>query len=97
MAGLGLYVHWPFCKAKCPYCDFNSHVVAAVDHQRWADLLRRELDHMAKLSNQDGAPLGSIFFGGGTPSLMAPETMAAVINHARDIFTFDADIEITGS
>lgn len=95
MAGLGLYVHWPFCKAKCPYCDFNSHVVAAVDHQRWADLLRRELDHMATLSGQDGGSLGSIFFGGGTPSLMAPETMAAVVNHAKDIFAFDANIEIT--
>ncbi|MCE2517803.1 MAG: coproporphyrinogen III oxidase [Alphaproteobacteria bacterium] len=90
-----LYVHWPFCKAKCPYCDFNSHVSTSVDHPRWADQLKRELDHMAALSERRGQVLSSIFFGGGTPSLMAPETMASVINHAAEVFHFAPDIEIT--
>ncbi len=98
---LALYVHWPFCKAKCPYCDFNSHVTDSVDHKHWATNLKRELDHMAAKSGREGSRLNSIFFGGGTPSLMAPETMAAVIAHARDLFQCgdgggsDDNIEIT--
>lgn len=94
-SALALYVHWPFCKAKCPYCDFNSHVVDTVDHPKWSSALRRELDHMAGLSKRNEARLNSIFFGGGTPSLMAPQTMADVIDHARDVFAFTPDIEIT--
>ncbi len=91
--GFGLYVHWPFCQSKCPYCDFNSHVAGAVDHERWAKALRRELDHVA---DQIGKrPLTSIFFGGGTPSLMAPATIETLIDRAVDRFGQVADIEIT--
>jgi hypothetical protein len=70
--GFGLYVHWPFCRSKCPYCDFNSHVRAAVDHGRWRRALLRELEHYGAATK--GRRLTSIFFGGGTPSLMEPET-----------------------
>ena len=94
-AATALYVHWPFCKAKCPYCDFNSHVSDQVDHPRWADHLKRELDHMADLSGKSGKTLNSIFFGGGTPSLMAPSTMASVLDHAATVFDLAPDIEIT--
>lgn len=91
--GFALYVHWPFCRAKCPYCDFNSHVRAEVDHARWARALTAELDHMAALT--PGRELRSIFFGGGTPSLMAPATVAAVIDRAAARWSFAPDIEIT--
>jgi len=86
-------VHWPFCLSKCPYCDFNSHVRAAVDHARWRTALLRELDHYA--AETAGRPLTSIFFGGGTPSLMEPMTVAAVIERAQAHWPFAADIEIT--
>ncbi len=89
----GLYVHWPFCLKKCPYCDFNSHVREAVDHDVWARALVRELEHVA--ARTDRAQLTSIFFGGGTPSLMQPETVAAVIDRAEQLFGFVDDIEIT--
>ncbi|MFM9843041.1 MAG: radical SAM family heme chaperone HemW [Dongiaceae bacterium] len=91
--GFGLYVHWPFCRSKCPYCDFNSHVRAAVDHGRWRRALLRELEHYGEATR--GRRLTSIFFGGGTPSLMEPETVAAVIEQARGIWQADAGIEIT--
>ncbi len=81
--GFGLYVHWPFCLSKCPYCDFNSHVRAAVDHTRWRAALLRELEHYA--ADTAGRQLTSIFFGGGTPSLMEPATVAAVIERAGSI------------
>jgi oxygen-independent coproporphyrinogen-3 oxidase len=92
-AGFGIYVHWPFCRAKCPYCDFNSHVSAEVDHARWARALLVEIDRHA-----DGIgprTLRSIFFGGGTPSLMAPETVAAVIERAIARFAPAPDLEVT--
>jgi oxygen-independent coproporphyrinogen-3 oxidase len=92
-AGFALYVHWPFCKAKCPYCDFNSHVRAGVDHARWARALVAELDHFAALTLR--RRLGSIFFGGGTPSLMDPATVAAVIERAAARWPLADDIEIT--
>ena len=90
--GFGIYVHWPFCRAKCPYCDFNSHVSAEVDHARWAQALRAEIDRHA----DDLGPrtLRSIFFGGGTPSLMAPQTVAAVIERATARFAPAPDLEI---
>jgi putative oxygen-independent coproporphyrinogen III oxidase len=91
--GFGLYVHWPFCLSKCPYCDFNSHVGGEIDHARWQLALLSELDHFA---DEIGTrPLTSIFFGGGTPSLMAPATAAAVIEHAEERFGLDPEIEIT--
>ncbi len=92
-AGFGLYVHWPFCRSKCPYCDFNSHVEGSVDHQRWARCLMAELDHVADGTGR--RPLNSIFFGGGTPSLMAPATAAALIERAVDRFGAEPELEIT--
>ena len=77
---LALYIHWPFCVSKCPYCDFNSHVRASVDQAQWRDALLADLAHEAGLL--PGRRLGSIFFGGGTPSLMPPATVAALIDAA---------------
>jgi putative oxygen-independent coproporphyrinogen III oxidase len=91
--GFGIYVHWPFCRAKCPYCDFNSHVSAEVDHARWARALLTEIDRHADESGP--RTLRSIFFGGGTPSLMAPKTVAAVIERATARFAQAPDLEIT--
>ena len=90
---LALYIHWPFCKSKCPYCDFNSHVRAGIDEARWRAALLRELDHGATQTR--GRELGSIFFGGGTPSLMAPSTVAALLERAAAHWPFAPDIEIT--
>ncbi|MDP9163603.1 MAG: coproporphyrinogen III oxidase, partial [Pseudomonadota bacterium] len=78
---LAVYIHWPFCVSKCPYCDFNSHVREAVDQAEWRDALLADLAHEAALL--PGRTLGSIFFGGGTPSLMDPATVAALIEAAR--------------
>ena len=94
-APLGLYVHWPFCRAKCPYCDFNSHLRDRVDHTRWAAALVRELETLAEQADRRGHHLSSIFIGGGTPSLMDPGTMARVIEAARSVFTLNDDAEIT--
>ncbi len=91
--GFGLYVHWPFCLSKCPYCDFNSHVAPAPDQDRWRRALLAELDHMAALA--PGRRLTSIFFGGGTPSLMAPDSVAALIGRAADLWTMADQVEIT--
>lgn len=91
--GFGLYVHWPFCKAKCPYCDFNSHVRDGIDHAAWRHALVRELDHMA--ARMPGRRLNSVFFGGGTPSLMEAETVAAILAAADRHWGLDADVEIT--
>ncbi|WP_299786696.1 radical SAM family heme chaperone HemW [uncultured Marivita sp.] len=91
--GFGLYVHWPFCAAKCPYCDFNSHVRAAVNQTKWADALATEIRRAG--ADTGRRVLNSIFFGGGTPSLMEPETVKAVIDAARDVWHFANNIEIT--
>ena len=90
---LALYVHWPFCVSKCPYCDFNSHVRPDVDHRRYREALLADLRHEAALLGS--RPLSSIFFGGGTPSLMQPETAAAVIAEAKRLWSAGPDIEIT--
>ncbi|MFN3433827.1 MAG: radical SAM family heme chaperone HemW [Sphingomonas sp.] len=90
---LALYVHWPFCVSKCPYCDFNSHVRADVDQQQWRDALLADLAHEARAL--PGRTLGSIFFGGGTPSLMPPATVAAILDAAQRHWAPAADIEIT--
>ncbi len=92
-AGFGLYIHWPFCRSKCPYCDFNSHVEGQVDHHRWREALLLELDHVFDAVGR--RPLTSIFFGGGTPSLMAPKTAEALIQRAIDHFGAKPDLEIT--
>ena len=90
---LALYIHWPFCVSKCPYCDFNSHVAAAIDQHAWLDAYRTEIARAA--AETGGRMLRSIFFGGGTPSLMAPEVVAGVIAAAADGWRFANDIEIT--
>lgn len=89
----GVYVHWPFCAAKCPYCDFNSHVREQINHQDWRDAMRAEIAYYAALTK--GRRVTSIFFGGGTPSLMQPETVAQIIEDIRTQWGFDPDIEIT--
>ena len=90
---LALYVHWPFCVSKCPYCDFNSHVRDTVDQAAWRDSLLADLAHEARVL--PGRTLGSIFFGGGTPSLMPPATVAAILDAAQAHWTTAPDIEIT--
>ncbi len=90
---LALYVHWPFCLAKCPYCDFNSHVRDRIDQARFGAALRRELaTEAARLGPRR---LRSVFFGGGTPSLMDPATVAGLLDDAARFFDFADDIEIT--
>jgi oxygen-independent coproporphyrinogen-3 oxidase len=90
---IALYVHWPFCVTKCPYCDFNSHVRAGVDQQAWRDALLADLRHEAALTS--GQQLVSIFFGGGTPSLMPPATTEAVIAEALKLWPAEPGLEIT--
>jgi oxygen-independent coproporphyrinogen-3 oxidase len=90
---LALYVHWPFCVSKCPYCDFNSHVRASIDQDAWRQALLADLAHEARLLG--GRQLTSIFFGGGTPSLMEPATVEAVIAAACSHWRPADDIEIT--
>ena len=91
--GFGLYIHWPFCAAKCPYCDFNSHVAAAIDQSRWRNAYLAEIDRVG--AQVPGRVLNSVFFGGGTPSLMAPETVAALIERIRATWPCANDLEIT--
>ena len=91
--GLALYVHWPFCLSKCPYCDFNSHVRESVNQAQWRGALLRELDHFSALLPR--AQVTSVFFGGGTPSLMPSETAGAVIDRAAARWSLAADAEIT--
>ncbi len=89
----GVYIHWPFCRSKCPYCDFNSHARESIDQTRWRNALLAELDYWADATQ--GRTVASIFFGGGTPSLMPPETVAALIDRARKRWTLAHDAEIT--
>ena len=91
--GFGLYVHWPFCVSKCPYCDFNSHVAESVDQDNWRSGLLAELDHYG--TKTKGRHLDTVFFGGGTPSLMPPATAAAVLDALSAYWTLAPDIEIT--
>lgn len=90
---LALYVHWPFCVSKCPYCDFNSHVREHVDQDVWRDALLKDMAHEAAMTG--GRRLSSIFFGGGTPSLMPPPTVEAVLIAAERHWGFADDVEIT--
>jgi oxygen-independent coproporphyrinogen-3 oxidase len=91
--GFAVYVHWPFCLSKCPYCDFNSHVREGVEHARWRQALVREVDRVADLV--PGRTVTSIFFGGGTPSLMEPATVGAVIDRIAARLPVASDMEIT--
>ena len=90
---LGVYIHWPFCKSKCPYCDFNSHVRDGVEQGRWRKALLTELEHAAREAPE--RRVETMFFGGGTPSLMEPETAAAVIERTRELWDTAPDVEIT--
>ncbi|HZU50786.1 MAG TPA: radical SAM family heme chaperone HemW [Sphingomicrobium sp.] len=90
---LALYIHWPFCVSKCPYCDFNSHVRSSVDAEAWKQGLLADLRHEARLLS--GRRLSSIFFGGGTPSLMDPSTVEALIRAAAAEWTFTDNVEVT--
>lgn len=92
-APLALYIHWPFCLQKCPYCDFNSHVREVIPQARFAAALRREL--VWEASRLGRRRLASIFFGGGTPSLMQPATVAALIEDATTLFDAAPDLEVT--
>src|SRR3990172_4933021 len=90
----GVYVHWPFCRAKCPYCDFNSHVRhGGIDEARFLGAYLKELQHFASL--MPGRSVTSIFFGGGTPSLMRPETVAAILDAIAGHWSLESDAEIT--
>lgn len=93
MPPLALYIHWPFCLAKCPYCDFNSHVRDRIPQSRFRAALRSELAWEAtRLGRRQ---VGSVFFGGGTPSLMEPDTVAALLDDAQRLFDVGAEVEIT--
>ncbi|WP_448204568.1 radical SAM family heme chaperone HemW [Azospirillum sp. sgz302134] len=91
--GFGIYVHWPFCKSKCPYCDFNSHVRERIDHDRWRAALLRELDHYAV--STPGRRVTSVFFGGGTPSLMEPATVGALLERIAARWPVADRLEVT--
>jgi len=92
--GFGIYVHWPFCASKCPYCDFNSHVrMAGIDEPRFAAAFAREIAHMAALA--PGRTVTSIFLGGGTPSLMKPETVGGILDRVSRAWPVAPDAEIT--
>ncbi len=90
---LALYIHWPFCVSKCPYCDFNSHVRENIDQAAWCAAMLQDMAHEAALL--PGRQIGSIFFGGGTPSLMPPSTVAALIVAAEAHWGFTETVEIT--
>jgi putative oxygen-independent coproporphyrinogen III oxidase len=90
---LAVYIHWPFCRSKCPYCDFNSHVRDGIDTARWTQALLNDLDHHAELV--PGRQVGSVFFGGGTPSLMPPEAVAALLERVRSRWAVTPDLEVT--
>ena len=90
---LALYIHWPFCLSRCPYCDFNAHVRETIPQRRFRDALRRELAWEAERLGRRS--LRSIFFGGGTPSLMEPETVALLLEDARTLFEISGDLEVT--
>ncbi|MBV8769296.1 MAG: coproporphyrinogen III oxidase [Hyphomicrobiales bacterium] len=93
-AGFGVYVHWPFCLAKCPYCDFNSHVRhVSPDQRKFVRAFEAELAHMAELA--PGRVVTSIFFGGGTPSLMEANTVGAILDAVAQNWPVDPGVEVT--
>ncbi|WP_439105420.1 coproporphyrinogen-III oxidase family protein, partial [Celeribacter marinus] len=91
--GFGIYFHWPFCQSKCPYCDFNSHVSGSVDQDAWGDAYLCEIDRVA--AETSGRLVQSIYFGGGTPSLMAPSLVAKILDRVRLRWSLTNDVEIT--
>jgi putative oxygen-independent coproporphyrinogen III oxidase len=95
MSEFGIYVHWPFCAAKCPYCDFNSHVRSEIDEAGWTNAIMRELVWMADLQGENRPIAQSIFFGGGTPSLMSGKAVGSVLDMIARLWRVTNDIEIT--
>jgi len=94
--GFGIYVHWPFCAWKCPYCDFNSHVRESIDQDRWRQALICDLEHgLNRAPVSKDRTITSVFFGGGTPSLMNPELVAGVLDTLKDRGLLSEDTEIT--
>ena len=93
LAGFGLYLHWPFCQSKCPYCDFNSHVASGIDQSAWAAAFEAEIDRVGALT--EGRILNSVFFGGGTPSLMEAGLVQRILDRVRATWTLANDVEIT--
>ena len=91
--GFGVYVHWPFCLSKCPYCDFNSHVAASVDAVQWKEAFLRALVWFAERTPE--RTVSSVFFGGGTPSLMPPDLVGALLERIAALWTIAGDAEIT--
>jgi oxygen-independent coproporphyrinogen-3 oxidase len=95
MTGFGLYIHWPFCAAKCPYCDFNSHVRPAIDEAGWCDAILTEMAHVAALQGDVRPVVQTIFFGGGTPSLMSGASTGRILDQAKRLWPWANDVEIT--
>jgi oxygen-independent coproporphyrinogen-3 oxidase len=95
MSGFGIYVHWPFCTAKCPYCDFNSHVRAQVDESGWIDAIVRELEWTAALQGDDRPIVETVFFGGGTPSLMQGSSVGRTLDTIKRLWRTSNDVEVT--
>ena len=93
LSDVAIYVHWPFCQAKCPYCDFNSHVSASIDHEAWTREYLNEIDRLSDWV--DARSVTSVFFGGGTPSLMQPRTVAAILSRIANRFRVAETCEIT--
>ncbi len=93
--GFGVYVHWPFCTAKCPYCDFNSHVRTAIDESGWLDAIVSELDYVAHLQGAARPAVETIFFGGGTPSLMSGKAVGHILDRIAQLWPAADDVEIT--
>jgi len=91
----GIYVHWPYCAQKCPYCDFNSHVRAAVDEKAWLTGILRELDHVAHWQGEKRPRVETIFFGGGTPSLMRGASAAVILDRIAQLWPVASDAEVT--
>ena len=95
---LSLYIHWPYCMSKCPYCDFNSHVNEIVDIDLWIKSYTNQISQMKediKKYNLDYDGLTSIFFGGGTPSLMPLKIIESILNNSLKVFNFNKNIEIS--
>ncbi len=94
-AAFSLYIHIPYCISKCPYCDFNSHVVARIPEQEYAGMLIKELEFYARFDDWRGRSLKSIFFGGGTPSTFQPRSIGRILEKSEALFSFEKDVEVT--
>jgi oxygen-independent coproporphyrinogen-3 oxidase len=95
MSMFGIYVHWPYCARKCPYCDFNSHVRTSIDEESWTDAIRAELDWTRRFQGDAAPPVSTIFFGGGTPSLMSGQAVGDVVDRIARLWPMANDVEVT--